>query len=270
MPKDQEIRETVLRTIGSERFSVVWQSKQAVCEISAVTSAYNSLMGSSYDTYDMASALFSSYSRVPLLEPFNTRTIDDQLSRFGYTKDFLESQEMQRSILDQAKYIQSNFNQDSEPGRVSSFAALGVEIDEVNLKGIVSEENTPEENAQKFLEFLASNVSKDRRFLLSVSLGGEQFLGKHVLNIVGVNLEEGYIILADTNAYKEANFYGSAVEGGFFPTVTPVESIDSEEPQDDLYGYFKVSLKGQSADEISTTLGNINYLRMMTRFNPSN
>lgn len=269
-PIDPGIRDTLVRTIGTDRFSVVWQAKKAVCEISAVTSAYNSLTGTSYDTYDMASALFSSYSKVPLLEPFNLRTRGELASKFGYTPDFLESDEGQRSILNQATYIQSNYVEDAEPGKVSSFAALGIDINEVDLKSVVSESSSPEENAQKLLEYLADNVDENTRFLISFSLGGEKFIGKHVLNIVGVNLEEGYIILADTNAFKEADFYGSATENGFMPLVSPVQALDAENSQEGLYGYWKLSLKGQSPDKISTTLENINYLRMMTKFNSSN
>lgn len=167
-----------------------------------------------------------------------------------------------------AEIIDYNYEKDTEDDIVSPFLAFNIDITKIEKSEIYSGEQSSTERAEKLLQVLEQNSSKDSAVILGLSVGGEHHSAGHSVRVVGVNREEGYIIIADSNVYVPANYFESASEGGNLPTIEAIAVNNAEDAREDRFGLFKISLRvstenGISENDLSTVLNSINSIEVM-------
>ena len=298
-PLDPSINQTISDSIGNEDIRITHQDYFGVCLIASYTTAINSLLSASnqegLDTRELGSFLASLYTgNLPYQKYFSFNDIE--FRKLGYNPMNFDPKKYTDSILANASTIADLVFQDStiDSRGISSLSMLGVEVNNPNLlenvqknyqeelylgQGVDPELNpnlvkNVDQVALEYLNFLKQNTSEKSRVVIFMNVGKSarwiknpfgslvkisEPWGRHAVNVIGVNVEEGYFLIADNNGDIGSAYFGSNLEEGTLPTVERVAT-------DGNGGIYKINLKGEKED-IAEVLGNIYFAQVFTTLN---
>ena len=153
--------------------------------------------------------------------------------------------------------LQAEIRKQFVPNQANALDAIGIDVSSTNLldewRNKYGAENIgqgkleaipnviindAEDLAENFLTFLQENTSPTSRVVIDSNISAYQGETKHAFSVVGVNVEEGYFLIKDTNGFALGADYFGNKDTGLIPTISPI----GEE------GIFKISLKVDSTD----------------------